>query len=58
MDLLSELSNFQIEIQIKNHLQRRNEVDVLRGDRTKLEELIAPNEQRHIEETLMWMLQN
>ena len=58
IDLLSELSNFQIEIQIKNHLQRRNEVDVLRGDRTKLDELIAPKEQRHIEETLMWMLQN
>ncbi|GAA3896153.1 NAD-dependent epimerase/dehydratase family protein [Sphingomonas limnosediminicola] len=57
LELVRSLSGHSMEVRVNPALVRSNEVRVLRGSKSALEEVIGPIQPIPMEETLRWMLE-
>lgn len=58
IEMVSLISNHQINIKINRHLMRANEVKQLSGDTDKLKSIIGDSKFFDIKETIYWMVNN
>ena len=58
INTLSKLTDFQISVRVTNDLKRRDEVNILKGNHSKLHSLLGPLRATSIQETLSWMLRS
>ncbi len=56
IDLCQKITGHTLDIQVNPQFVRANEVRVLKGDNTLLEQTIGPAERYDLEQTLAWML--